>query len=136
MKSFEDELARKAESASGEFADLKDRVADVTSKAKDKAGEMADSVAEKWSHQRQSAAEGLGRAASAIRDKAESIPGGPKVAGVTQSIADGIDSTASYLRDHDVNQMGRDVVNLCRRYPTQSLVAAIAVGFLIGRSRR
>lgn len=136
VKSFNDELARKAESASGEFADLKDRVSDLTSKAKDKASDMADSVAEKWGHQRESAAEGLGKAASAIREKADSLPGGPRVAGVTQSIADGIDSTASYLRDHDVNQMGKDVMNLCRRYPTQSLVAAIAVGFLIGRSRR
>lgn len=136
MKSINEELGRKAENVGGEFADLKDRVSDLTSKAKDKASEMADAVAEKWGHQRESAAEGLGRAASAIRDNAESVPGGPKVVGVTQSIADGIDSTASYLRDHDVNQMGKDVLNLCRRYPTQSLLAAIAFGFLIGRSRR
>ena len=67
---------------------------------------------------RESTAEGLGRAASA-----------------THNIADGMQSTASYLKGRDFNQMGKDAMNICRRYPTQSLIAALAVGFLIGRVR-
>ena len=116
--------------------DVKDRVSDMTSKVKDKAGQMADTVSEKLGQQRENAAEGLDRAASTIHEKAGSVPGGPKVVNLTHSIADGMESTASYLRGHDFSEMGKDLMDVCRRYPAQSLVAALALGFLIGRSRR
>ena len=112
MKTF-DEKARAG------FGDLKDRVSDMTSEVKDKAHQMADTMSEAVGQARESAAGGLNRAAS-----------------TTHNIADGMKSTASYLKDHDLNQMGKDAMSLCRRYPTQSLIAAIAVGFLIGRARR
>lgn len=101
------------------LGELKDRVSEMTAKVKDKASQVADSVSEKAGQARESAAGGLGRAAS-----------------TTRNIADGMQSTASYLREHDFNQIGKDVMNICRRYPSQSLIAAVAVGFLIGRSRR
>jgi len=113
---------------------VKNRISEVASKVKDKAGQAVETVAETLS--RENAAEGLERTASTIHAGAERVPGGPKLVKMTHSLADGIESTASYLRDHDVQKMGKDVMNLCRRYPTQSLVAALAVGFLIGRSRR
>lgn len=118
------------------LGDVKDRVSDATSRMKDKAGQMAETVSEKLDQQRQSAADTLGRAASAVHENADRLPGGPKVANLTHSVADGIESTASYLRRHDLSGMGKDLMDVCRRYPTQSLVAALAVGFLIGRSRR
>jgi ElaB/YqjD/DUF883 family membrane-anchored ribosome-binding protein len=130
MKPFDDRQLNQ------EIDDVRDRVSDLTSKVKDKAGQMADTVSEKLGQQRESAAETLGRAASTIHEKAGSVPGGPKVVNFTHSIADGMESTASYLRGRDFSEMGKDVMNVCRRYPTQSLVAALAVGFLIGRSRR
>jgi len=116
--------------------EVKDRVADITSRVKDKAGQVAETVSEKLGQQRESAAEGLNRAASTIHDNADAVPGGPKLVKMTHNVADGMESAADYLRDHDFSQMGKDVMNVCRRYPTQSLVAALALGFLIGRSRR
>jgi len=133
MNPFDDNEFQKAKSG---FSDVKDQVAELTSKAKDKAGQMAETVSERLDQQRETAAEGLNRAASTIHNKANQVPGGPKVVNLTHSIADGMESTASYLRDHDFNKMGGDVMNMCRRYPTQSLVAALALGFLLGRSRR
>jgi hypothetical protein len=118
------------------IADVKDRAADMASKVKDKAGQVADTVVEKLGQQRDNAAEGLNRAASTIHNRADSVPGGPKVVNLTHNIANGMESTASYLREHDFSAMGKDVMNICRKYPTQSVVAALAVGFLIGRSRR
>jgi len=137
MKPFDNqEFTDKTTAAKSGFSEVKDQVSELTSKAKDKASQMAESVSETLSQQRETAADGLGRAASTIRDKADSIPGGPKVVNLTQSIAGGMESTATYLRDHDFNQMGGDIMKVCRRYPTQSLVAALALGFLLGRSRR
>jgi len=138
MKPFDDNefLKKTTQGAKSSLNDVKDQVSELTSKAKDKAGQMAETVSEKIGQQRETAAEGLDRAASTIHDKADSVPGGPKVVNLTHSLADGMESTASYLRDHDFNDMGKDVMNVCRRYPTQAFVAALAIGFLLGRSRR
>lgn len=115
---------------------LKDRAKSVASSVKDKADQLADNVSETMDRQRQTAAGGLDSAASALREKAEGLPGGSKATAAGQRLADGMQSTASYLREHDFGAIGNDVVGLCRRYPMQSLIAALAVGFLIGRSRR
>jgi len=116
--------------------DVKDRVSDVAATTRDKASQMADTVSEKLDRQRENAAEGLGRVASTIHEKADSVPGGPKVVNFTHTIANGMDSTATYLREHDFSKMGEDLMGVCRKYPTQSLVAALALGFLLGRSAR
>ena len=138
MKPFDDKQfsTKTTQSVNQGVNEVKDRVSDIASKAKDKAGQMAETVSEKIGQQRENVADTLGDAASALRDKADNVPGGPKVVNFTHKIADGMESTASYLRDHDLSKMGKDVMAVCRRYPTQSLVAALALGFLIGRSRR
>jgi hypothetical protein len=115
---------------------IKDRASDIASRTKEKASQVAETVSEKLGHTRESAADGLNRAASTIRDSGGHVAGGSQVRNLTDGLANGMESTATYLRDHDFNHMGRDVMDLCRRYPTQSVIAALAVGFLIGRSRR
>ena len=138
MKPFDDKtFSNKATQAGSQVVnEVKDRVSDMTTKAKEKAEQVADNVSDTLGQQRENAADTLGRAASTLHDKADSVPGGPKVVNLTHNIADGMESTASYLRDHDFSAMGKDLMDVCRRYPTQSLVAALALGFLIGRSRR
>jgi ABC-type transporter Mla subunit MlaD len=129
MNPFTDKEFPKTPATAG-LNDMKDQVSDLAAKAREKAARVAETVSGKLDQQREAAADGLNRAASAIHDKAN------KAVNLTHNLADGMDSTASYLRDHDLNTMGQDVMNICRRYPTQSLVAALALGFLLGRSRR
>jgi membrane-bound lytic murein transglycosylase B len=136
MKPLDDYSRDAIQTANQGLNDVKDRVSDMTSKVKDKAGQVAETVSEKLGQQRTNAADTLGRAASALHERASDVPGGPKAVNLTHSIADGMESTASYLRGHDFSQMGKDVVEVCRRHPAQSLVAALALGFFIGRSRR
>jgi methyl-accepting chemotaxis protein len=138
LKPFDDRQFsnRTADTDSQTINDVKDRVSEMTSKMKDKASQMTDTVAEKLGQQRETAADTLERAATTIHENAASVPGGAKVVNLTHSIADGMESTASYLRAHDFSEMGKDIMDVCRRYPAQSLVAAVAIGFLIGRSRR
>ena len=88
-------------------SDLKDRASDIASRARDKASHVADTVSEKLGQTRESAAEGLNRAASTVRDSGGSVDGASKVRNLTDGLANGMESTASYLRDHDFNQMGR-----------------------------
>jgi ElaB/YqjD/DUF883 family membrane-anchored ribosome-binding protein len=136
MKPLDDFSRGTIQNTNQGLSDVKERVSDMTSKMKDKAGQVAETVSEKLGQQRENAADTLGRAASALHDKASTVPGGPKAVNLTHSIAEGMQSTASYLRGHDFSQMGKDALDVCRRHPTQSLVAALAIGFLIGRSRR
>jgi hypothetical protein len=137
LKPFDERtVLNKPSQTSTHLDDMKERVSEVAAKTKDKAGQVADTVSEKLDEQRENAAEGLGRVASALHDKADSVPGGPRIVNFTHSIADGMESTATYLREHDFSKMGEDLMSVCRKYPTQSVVAALALGFLIGRSAR
>src|SRR5207302_6464465 len=122
--------------AGSRLDDVKERASEVAAKTKDKVSQMADTVSEKLDQQRENAAEGLGRVASTLHDKADSVPGGPKLVKFTHNIANGMESTATYLREHDFSKMGEDLMSVCRKYPTQSIAAALAIGFLIGRSAR
>src|SRR5262245_8997343 len=88
------------------MSDIKDRASDFASKVKDKATQVGSTVSETVGRQRENAAGGLDRFASTIHENAGSIPGGQKAAKVAHSIADGMEHTASYLREHDFKDMG------------------------------
>src|SRR5688572_27859918 len=83
--------------ANAGISDVKDRFSDMASNVKDQASQVVETVSEKLGQQRENAAEGLDRVASTIHDRAESVPGGPRLVKMTHSIADGMESTASYL---------------------------------------
>ena len=78
---------------------------------------------------------------NSIRVTASSFPEGVKsgvdtIASAAHATADNIQATADYVRNNDLNAMMGDVEGLVKRYPGQSLLAAAAVGFLIGRVLR
>jgi ElaB/YqjD/DUF883 family membrane-anchored ribosome-binding protein len=80
--------------------------------------------------QRGPAAGTLDQTASALHRQAD------KVAGVAHATADTLQSTADYVRAHDMKAMAKDVEGLVRRYPGPALAAAAAVGFLVARMLR
>jgi len=45
----------------------------------------------------------------------------------------GIESTASYLADRRLSDIGDDVISWCKRHPVPSLASAAVLGFLMGR---
>jgi ElaB/YqjD/DUF883 family membrane-anchored ribosome-binding protein len=79
--------------------------------------------------------------ATGVKSKAtqavqQGIPSGQRFQDLAQNVANGLGCTAAYLKQTDLRKMSNDAVALCRRYPAQSLATAVAVGFLIGRTRR
>lgn len=114
-------------------SDVKDTVSDFASQTKDKASHLASTASETVSRQRENAAKGLHRAASAIQDNASKLGSG-RASDAARKVAGGIDSTASYLEEHDFADMGKDVMNVCRRHPAEAIVASLAIGFLVGRA--
>ena len=120
--------------ADDDSSTLGDKLSDTASKVRDKMSEMGQTAADKIDDNRDAAAEGLETAAMALHEKAEDLPGGEKASDLAHVTAEKLNSTAEYVREHDVKSMMTDVESLVRKNPGPSLLAAMAVGFLIGRA--
>jgi ElaB/YqjD/DUF883 family membrane-anchored ribosome-binding protein len=101
---------------------------------KESVSDMARTATQTVDEGRQTAAERLGSAASAVRDRADQLPGGPKVQQFAHAAAEQLSTTADYVRNNDAKRMLADVQSLVRKNPGPSLAIAAAFGFLVGRS--
>ncbi len=118
----------------GDEQSLGEKLSDTAGQVKDKVGVLGRNAADKVDENRDAAASGLDKAASALHDKAESLPGGEKVTSLAHAAADRMTSTADYVREHDVDGMMKDVESLVKNNPGRSLLAAAVIGFLLGRT--
>ena len=110
------------------------KVSDATTDMKEKVADLGRTATHTIDDNRGAAASGLDKAASALRQNAASLPGGETVSNLAHSAADKLSSTAGYVREHDVNRMMADVEALVKKNPGPSLLAAAAIGFLVGRA--
>lgn len=113
---------------------MTDKVSDVANQMKDKVADFGRSAADKIDGNRESAASGLENAASALHDKADSLPGGEKVTSLAHTTAEKLNSTAQYVREHDFNRMMGDLEQVVKNNPGPSLIAAAVIGYLAGRA--
>ena len=125
-----------SENTSDFSSDAKDRAAGLATKLKDKASQVTSTVSDTVGRQRDNVAGGLDRLASTIHEKAGSLPGGQKATNAANNLAEGMESTASYLREHDLKDLGDSMAGVYRKYPVQSLLSTVAIGFLVGRALR
>lgn len=125
-----------AENVSDTAQNVKEKVTDTAKKTKDKVSDFGRQATEQVDAQRGPAAETLAGAASTLHEKAESLPGGETVRSVAHSTADKLESTAGYIREHDVKAMMSDIEDVVRRNPGPSLLVAATIGFLVGRAFR
>lgn len=115
---------------SDRISDVQERAAGVASKIKDKASQFGSTLNETVDRQRANAAKGLDRAALSLHD------GVGSAAKAGHGLADGMTSTASYIRSHSFGEMGTDAMGVCRRYPVQAMISAAFLGFIVGRAIR
>ena len=106
------------------------RVSDL----KESMSDMARTATRTVDHGRQTAAERLGSAASAVRDRVDQLPGGPKVQQLAHAAAERLSKTADYMRSHDAKRMLGDVERVVKNHPGPSLAIAAAFGFVLGRA--
>ena len=83
---------------------------------------------------RKAAAGGLDKAAVAIDETADQLPGGEDISNLAHEAAGKLKTTARYIRRRDVNGMLKDLGNGVKNNPGPALVAAAAVGFFVGRA--
>lgn len=109
---------------------------DTQEKVTDKAHEQAENTREMADQQRERAVHGMERAAEGLREHSEQIPGGQRTTDMANRAAEQVEGVATYLQDADMSAVMKDVERVVRDHPRESLIAAAAVGFLVGRSMR
>ena len=122
------------EPAEGAASTVGEKISDTATQVKDKVANLGRTAADKIDENRDAAATGLEKAASALHEKADSLPGGEKVTSLAHATAEKLSSTADYVREHDVNKMMADVETLVKNNPGPSLLVAAALGFLVARA--
>ena len=115
---------------------VKERVTETANAARQKVSDAGRQATDKIDEKRGPTADALESAASTIHQRAEDLPGGENVRSVAHSAAEKLESTAGYIREHDVRSMVSDVEGIVKRNPGPSLLIAAAIGFLIGRAFR
>jgi ElaB/YqjD/DUF883 family membrane-anchored ribosome-binding protein len=120
--------------STGTSTQMQDRAQELADRTKEAASEYGQKAQERMDKGMDQAAEGMERAAEKLRTQADNVDGMPAQAGV--KLADGMETAATYLRDHNTDELLNDVEHYVRQHPTQALVGAIFAGFFIGRVLR
>ena len=96
--------------------------------------DAASDAAAAFDNSRSTAADGLGTAASALRDSADDLPGGETVRSFARATASRLNASADYVRSHDARRMMSDVERVVKANPGPALVIAAVFGVLVGRA--
>ena len=104
------------------------------SQAASRAAQLGRKAAEAIDERKETLAEGMQSAANTLREKADSLPGGEKVARAAHTTADAMERAADYVREQDMQEMLSDAQQIVKRHPGAALLTAAAVGFLLARA--
>jgi uncharacterized protein YjbJ (UPF0337 family) len=118
--------------ARGQIREVKEKVVD---QAKTTFRDARDKATSSLSDSRRQAADQIGGIATAFHSAGDHLRGEnqERIAGLADSLAGQVDQVAGYLRDADLQRIGRDVENLARRQPALVFGAALALGILGAR---
>ncbi len=120
--------------ASGEGG-VADRIKSIATSVKGKAATIPSMLAD-----------GLEAGAEALRHRRPSTSGAdgsalaitsdPSIAAVTDTLATGMQSSAEWLRDADMEKLKQGVEKQVKEHPARSLLVALGAGYLIGKALR
>jgi ElaB/YqjD/DUF883 family membrane-anchored ribosome-binding protein len=111
-----------------------EKAQEMAGKAREAAGEYGHKAQDQLDKGTDQAAGGLEQAADKLRSQTGNSEGMPAQAGA--KVADSMETTASYLREHNTEEILNDVEHYVKEHPTQALVGAVVAGFMIGRVLR
>src|SRR5215470_4731749 len=97
------------------------------SNGRDQEQEAGSGITQKVSNAYSSLSEGVSSAADTIR---QNIPSSETVGSAMTAVANQVDAASTYFQENSFENMLRDVTALVRRYPLQSLMVGLGIGFL------
>lgn len=133
----------------GDESGVAGQAADIAARAQEQAGELASSAREMAGEKASAigsmaqekadagldrAASGLERAATNMRDRAEGAGGLQEQVGT--KVAGGLESAATYFKDHDSAELWSEVETFVKDHPLQAAAGALVAGWMLGRMMR
>jgi ElaB/YqjD/DUF883 family membrane-anchored ribosome-binding protein len=126
--------------ASAGYEKAKDAASAGYEKAKDvahvgyeKAKDLASSAGKMAENATSSVGSGMESLGHTIRDKA---PHEGMIGSAASTVANTLEQGGRYLREEGLSGLADDMTNTIRRNPIQSILVAVAVGFLLARATR
>jgi len=134
----------------GDDQGLADRARDLAGSAQEKLADVGSSVRERAGNLKDSLADALESGADKLRARADGSGDGQlagagggsiamsdgRVAQVTDRVAGGMEATADWLRDADLDSLKSSVERQVREHPGRTLLIAVGVGYLLGKAFR
>lgn len=117
------------EKASAGAQAVRDQLGNLREKATTLKASLADKMDAGAQKLRQRAATGAGET-----ERLTAEPGGTQK--VEHKVASGLESTATWLRETDLDSLRTDVENQVRSHPGRTLLIALGLGYLVGRAVR
>ncbi len=96
--------------------------------------EVVAELAEEVLRRRDKMADALERTSERLQRKGEALGNG--VSAAAHKTAGAVESAGHYLREFDGDELVSDVRGIVKRHPGRTVLAALVVGFFIGRAIR
>lgn len=116
-----------------------DKLADVGSSVRDRAGSAREKLAdvlESGAGRLRDRAQGGGGLAGATTQGSTAIQGERKLAQASDRVASGMEKSADWLRQNDLQTLKLGIESQVKEHPGRTLLIAIGLGYLVGRAFR
>jgi len=121
-------------------SNVKDRAADVGSTVRDKAGNAKNSLADMLEtgadKLRQRATGGSAGTPAFAGDGNVSVSTDARVGQIGDRVAGGMQATADWLRDADLDNMKQGLERQVKEHPGRTLLIALGLGYVLGKAFR
>lgn len=130
-----------ADRARGVAGSAQEKLADVGSTVRERAGTLKDSLADVLSSgadklRQRSTSTGQAPYAGATAAGSVALEGDGKTTQVTNRVATGMDATADWLRDADLEGLRTSIEGQVKQHPGRTLLIAAGLGYLLGKALR
>ena len=126
-----DDASAVLDAASDKASGFQEKATEKASELQEKASEVGTKLHESAEAGIDRAADGLEKAAVQLRSRAEDGGGVQEKVGVR--VADGLDKTSQYLRDHEAQEIWTDVEQFVKDHPMQAAVGALVAGYVVAK---
>jgi hypothetical protein len=121
---------------SGSGRGVRSRVKGVASSVKEKASGLPAMLADGLQAGAEALRQRRSSAGTSVAGSSVAISNDPTIAAVTDTLASGMQSSADWLRDADIDKLKEGVEKQVKEHPARTLLVALGAGYLIGKALR
>jgi ElaB/YqjD/DUF883 family membrane-anchored ribosome-binding protein len=130
VQKAQDTAASVAQKAQDAGSNLAQKAQDVASNVGQRAQDMASTAEHKTDDALSTVGGTMSSLAGTLRER---VPQEGTLGTAASAVAERLEAGGHYLQEHGLRDMTGDLHSLIRRYPLQSLLVGIGMGFLLGQ---